>query len=113
MRFYLIASCSSVCGASQRVDLVGLIIRSLIQVNAARRRYYSVNEDWCVDANPRPLTCPGRPSPTRKSRPFSPQLTWLNTGQATAPDDASELGWWEAKLWRPNWTGLHAKLGRH
>jgi hypothetical protein len=33
------------------------------------------------------------------------QLTWLKTGQAGASDDAFELGWWEAKLWRPNWMG--------
>jgi len=21
------------------------------------------------------------------------------------PDDVGELGWWEAKLWRPDWMG--------
>jgi hypothetical protein len=32
------------------------------------------------------------------------ELTLLNAGQASVPDHLS-LDGWEAKLWRPNWTG--------
>jgi hypothetical protein len=41
------------------------------------------------------------------------QLTWLNAGQVSLPDNSFEFGWREAQALAAQLDWLQSKLGRH